>query len=187
MRVDYRKIKIHEDGTVSFRVRVGLTTQSIPVKLQAVGTHHVPNALAALSVAYALNIPPERAIAALETWQGAEGRMTVRHAPNGITVLDDCYNASPESIRAALETLEKMAASGVAVLGDMRELGEYAEQAHRNLYKNVLVSRLRLLITVGEMAAFLAEERSQSMQRNNSQSLRGFQMPMKPQRISKNW
>lgn len=169
VRADYRKVQIHTDGTVSFRVRVGPTTQSIPVKLQAIGTHHVPNALAALSVAYALEIPTERAIAALEAWQGAEGRMTVRHVPDKITVLDDCYNASPESISAALQTLQKMSSGGVAVLGDIRELGDHAEQAHRDLRDNIVESGIRLLITVGELAALCAEEVETFFLRTNAQ------------------
>lgn len=152
VRVEEANTKIHEDGTVTFRVRVGPTTKSIPVTLQAVGTHHVPNALAALSIAYALDIPTERAIAALEAWQGAEGRMTVRHAPENITVLDDCYNAGPESMQAALETLTKMSKDGVAVLGDMRELGEYAERAHRILGVHVYHPYCRLLVAVGDLA-----------------------------------
>lgn len=158
VRADYRRTRIHADGTVSFRVRVGPTTQSLPVKLQAVGTHHVPNALAALAVGYALNVPTERAIAALEAWQGAERRMAVRHTKDNITILDDCYNASPESMRGALETLGKMTQSGVAVLGDMKELGSYTEQAHRSIGKNVYVEPVRLLVTVGALAKIIHDD-----------------------------
>jgi UDP-N-acetylmuramoyl-tripeptide--D-alanyl-D-alanine ligase len=166
VRADSRRTQIHADGTVSFRVRVGNTTQSLPVKLQAMGTHHVPNALAALAVAYALDIPTERAIAALEGWTGAEGRMTVRHTSDNITVLDDCYNASPESMQGALETLAKMPAPHIAVLGDMRELGEYAEQAHRNFGEHIRFYGFHL-VTVGDMAALIADE-IQQMQSGTS-------------------
>ena len=156
--VSHRNTRIHQNGTVSFRVRVGRPMMhGLPVHLQAVGTHHVSNALAALAVAYALNIPTERAIAALEAWTGAEGRMTIRHLADSITVLDDCYNASPESMRSALETLAKIAPGGVAVLGDMRELGMYAEQAHQGVGKQIYYTNIRLLVTVGELARGIAD------------------------------
>ncbi len=177
VRCDYRKTQIHADGTVSFRVRVGPTTQSLLVKLQAVGTHHVPNALAALAVGSALNVPTERAIAALEAWRGAEGRMAVRHTTDNITVLDDCYNASPESMRGALETLGKMTQSGVAVLGDMKELGSYAEQAHRSIGKNVYVEPVGLLVTVGTLAKFIHDDVEERI--NHIKELKQLQQPSK--------
>src|SRR5205807_1702883 len=106
------------DGTSRFRVVMGLREGDPPeeatpddmleyeVALRAVGVHQVENALAALAVAWALDLPMRPAIAALEAWRGAEGRMTIRRTPDGLTVLDDCYNAAPESMEAALNTLD---------------------------------------------------------------------------------
>jgi len=136
-------------GTEPLRVRVAGGVYEVP--LAAVGTHHHANALLALAAAQVLEVPIPEAIAALSVWEGAEGRMTVRTTAEGVTVLDDCYNAGPESMRAALKTLRRMAGDGgVAVLGDMREMGEYAAGVHFALGPEVVDAHLRLLITVGE-------------------------------------
>ncbi len=88
--------------------------------------------------------------------------MMVRHAPNDITVLDDCYNASPESMSSALNTLKQMSSQRVAVLGDMRELGGESSIAHEKVGHDIAFHySVRLLVTVGEMAAWIAEEADQ--------------------------
>lgn len=127
------------------------------VRLKVPGTHHIPNALAALAIARTLLIPMPQAIAALETWEGAEGRMTVRTPANGTILLDDCYNAGPESMEAALKTLHQMAGDrGIAILGDMRELGEFGPEAHRRVGRAVIENRVRRLLTVGRLAEEIA-------------------------------
>ncbi len=156
---------INAQGTASFRVRVGSERKSRSIHMQAVGLHLVWNALLTLAVGYALNVPSEQAANALSHWQGAEGRMSARRAPNDITVLDDCYNASPESMYTALHTLEQMSHSRVAVLGDMRELGDYARQAHTDIGSSVAYHKVRLLVTVGGMAAWIADDVDKRQQR----------------------
>jgi len=137
------------EGAEPLRVRIAGQVYDVPFAV--VGTHHHANALLALAVAQVLEVPIPQAIAALSTWEGAEGRMTVRKTAEDLTVLDDCYNAGPESMRAALKTLCQMAGDGgVAVLGDMREMGEYAAGLHFELGTAVVDAHLRLLITVGE-------------------------------------
>ena len=153
------------DGGVEGVAIVG--NVEFPFSLHVTGRHHTKNAQAAFAVALALNVPFASALQALSEWKGAEGRMTVRHTYDNITVLDDCYNASPESIRAALETLGKMAHNGVAILGDMRELGDYAEQAHRSLGLFVIQQHVRLLVTVGASAKFIHEQILQSSNVSN--------------------
>src|SRR5262249_18584779 len=108
---------------------------------------------------YALDIPLYDAAEALAAWEGAEGRMTLTHTADGLTVLDDCYNAGPESMEAALTTLAQTTVlGGVAVLGDMRELGEYAAELHRIVGRKVIETGVRNLIVVGELAPEIAEE-----------------------------
>ena len=131
--------------------------QEYPFALYAAGSHNLANAELALAVAYALHVPIPDALRALSEWQGAPGRMVVRKTARGITILDDCYNASPESMVAALTTLGQ--ASGrnkVAVLGDMKELGDYAVSAHHLVASSVAELDLRLLVTVGPLAAEIA-------------------------------
>jgi UDP-N-acetylmuramoyl-tripeptide--D-alanyl-D-alanine ligase len=126
---------------------------------QVVGTHHLQNAAAALAVALAFYVPIEEALTALKEWKGADGRMTFRVAWNDATLLDDCYNAGVESMTSALETLCQVACKGrVAVLGDMKELGDFAREAHQRVGHKVIEAELRLLVTVGALAEEIASE-----------------------------
>jgi UDP-N-acetylmuramoyl-tripeptide--D-alanyl-D-alanine ligase len=127
--------------------------------LHVPGSHHVINAQAALAVACALDIPTDEALGALAEWRGAAERMQVRHTAEKVTVLDDCYNAAPESMAAALKTLVQLTAQHgrrVAILGDMRELGEVAPMAHQVVGVRVVQTRIDLLVTVGALAEIIA-------------------------------
>ncbi len=101
-------------------------------QLHLVGRHQVPNALAALAVARELKIDPAAAASALEACRAGHGRMEVLRA-RGAVLLVDCYNANPESTRAALDTLATWpgASRRIAILGDMLELGPDAARFHR--------------------------------------------------------
>lgn len=122
-----------------------------PFTLALLGRHQVANALAAVAVAREFGVDPERAAAAIAAVRPAKGRMEVRHA-GGATLLVDCYNANPDSVRAALETLAALpgATRRIAVLGDMLELGEGAQAIHRQTAAAV---RDAELWTVGSFAA----------------------------------
>jgi UDP-N-acetylmuramoyl-tripeptide--D-alanyl-D-alanine ligase len=139
-----------EGAAETLRVRIAGELHEVPLKV--VGAHHHANALLVLAVAHGLNVPLPAALSALSAWEGAEGRMTIRTTADGLTILDDCYNAGPESMTAALQTLQQKTGGGggVAVLGDMREMGDYAADLHFGLGPKVLEARLRLLVTVGE-------------------------------------
>ncbi len=103
-----------------------------PVTLALVGRHQVMNALAALAVAREFDCDPAAAVTALASVAPGSGRMEVRTV-RGATLLVDCYNANPESTRAALETLFAWpgAERRIAVLGDMLELGPRSGELHR--------------------------------------------------------
>ncbi len=106
---------------------------STPVRMLLVGAHQVPNALAAAVVGLAAGLSVEVVGAALNRAAPASRwRMEVTRTPAGITVVNDSYNANPESMRAALDALAALGAGGrtVAVLGRMHELGDAAAQRH---------------------------------------------------------
>ncbi len=117
-----------------------------PVHLRLVGLHQVANACAALAVAREYQLDPARAVAALEAVRPSGGRMEVR-ALRGATLLIDFYNANPDSMRAALDTLARFAPAGrrIAVLGDMLELGPDAPALHRE--SGALVRNAELWVT----------------------------------------
>lgn len=126
--------------------------RSVPVTLQFSGEHNVSNALAAAAVALSVGATLDqvadglRAAAPVSRW-----RMEVRSAPGGYTVVNDAYNANPESMRAALATLAAMAAGRRtwAVLGEMRELGAGAASEHADIGRLAAQLRISRLVSVG--------------------------------------
>jgi UDP-N-acetylmuramoyl-tripeptide--D-alanyl-D-alanine ligase len=128
----------------------------LPVRLRILGEHHVTNALAALAVARELGIPLDRAIPAIESVPRAERwRMEVLESGDGITIINDAYNASPDSTAAAMKTLAQIVTPGqrsVAVLGEMAELGEFAQEEHDRLGRLAVRLNIGKLVVVGERA-----------------------------------
>lgn len=101
------------------------------VNLAIPGVHHVNNALAALTAAWLLGVDMAAAAAAVGTASISAHRMALTQRPDGITIVDDAYNANPESMRASLRTVADMPATRhIAVLGSMLEMGHQAPQAH---------------------------------------------------------
>ncbi len=130
----------------------------IHAKLPAIGRHNVYNALAAFGVGLSMEIEPGKMAAALGTYipSGMRQRIVGSH---GMTLIEDCYNASPDSMRAAIGVLAGMECGGrrIAVLADMLELGEISGKAHREVGKLAAESGLDLLLCYGESAAEIAE------------------------------
>jgi UDP-N-acetylmuramoyl-tripeptide--D-alanyl-D-alanine ligase len=152
---DYRAsdIDVSAAGT-SFTFEHGDTSRR--VSLRILGEHHVMNALAALSVVGEWGVDLDRALAVLEGVTRAERwRMEVLDAPGGVTVVNDAYNASPDSVAAALKTLAQITGPdhrSVAVLGEMAELGEYARDEHDRIGRLVVRLNVRQLVVVGHEA-----------------------------------
>ncbi|TAM69076.1 MAG: UDP-N-acetylmuramoyl-tripeptide--D-alanyl-D-alanine ligase [Microbacteriaceae bacterium] len=124
-----------------------------PVRFRVLGEHHVMNALAAAAAAHALGVSIDDIVAGLQRVTRAERwRMEVLGGSGGVTIINDAYNASPDSMAAALRTLAQLAESGtrtVAVLGEMTELGELSGQEHDRI--GLLAVRLNIdqLVVVG--------------------------------------
>jgi UDP-N-acetylmuramoyl-tripeptide--D-alanyl-D-alanine ligase len=131
------------------------TGESSPVSFRVLGEHHVTNALAATAAATTLAVPLDTIVSALESVQRAERwRMEILDA-GGVTVINDAYNASPDSMAAALKTLAQVAAPGqrtVAVLGEMSELGEFAEEEHDRVGLLAVRLNIKQIVVVGQGA-----------------------------------
>lgn len=127
--------------------------------LKILGEHHVMNALATLAVADLLEVDRESACVALEAMPLAERwRMQLMQAPGGISVINDAYNASPDSTKAALQTLAQLGKSGrrtIAVLGEMAELGEQSREQHDAIGRIVVRLNIDQLVVVGEGAKLI--------------------------------
>jgi UDP-N-acetylmuramoyl-tripeptide--D-alanyl-D-alanine ligase len=131
-----------------------------PVQLQILGEHHVYNALASLAVPSALELDVNLAISALQSMPLAERwRMQVTNLDSGLTVINDAYNASPDSTRAAVVTLAELGRQTkrptVAVLGEMAELGQYSAEEHDAIGRLVVRLNLNQLVVVGERAKLI--------------------------------
>lgn len=156
-----RADSVQATGTsVSFTARMeGGTDErepapSVPVVLPYPGLHHVRNALFGLAVARALRLDLEKAARGAAACRNTGNRQRLIHL-GGIVLMDDSYNAAPESMQAALETLAGLAGPGqrkIAALGCMLELGSFAPEAHRQVGE--LVARLgyQLLLVIGPQA-----------------------------------
>jgi UDP-N-acetylmuramoyl-tripeptide--D-alanyl-D-alanine ligase len=128
------------------------------IALPVPGRHMIANALCALAAAEAsglLRADFATVRRALEDFRGMPGRLALRACRDGLRILDDTYNANPESLRAALRTLAALAAPGraFAVLGDMLELGDDAERLHEESGRTIAGSGVTALIGVGPLAA----------------------------------
>ncbi len=128
-------------------------------QLALVGRHHVANALAVLAVALRLGMPLDRAVRAV----GAAGavsryRMEIGERADGVTIVNDAYNANPESMRAALDAVAAMKGERRvwAVLGPMLELGEDARAAHEETGELVAARGVDILVVVGDEARGIA-------------------------------
>lgn len=134
------------------------------VQLRLVGAHQVSNALAAAAVARELGMPVDDIAAALsEAAAASRWRMEVAERPDGVVVVNDAYNANPESVRAALEALVALGARRRtwAVLGEMRELGDRAAAEHEAVGRFLGELGVARLVAVGEGAARIHDAASE--------------------------
>ena len=121
-------------------------------RLQVPGLHNVRNALAAAAAAYALGVAPNEAAAGLTTYAGTKGRLQRRAARGGAALIDDTYNANPDSVKAAIAVLAAAAGKRVLVLGDMGELGEAGPALHSETGEQARRAGIDHLLTLGELS-----------------------------------
>jgi UDP-N-acetylmuramoyl-tripeptide--D-alanyl-D-alanine ligase len=162
-RADYRvqSTSCEDNGNIRFEIVTREASYSVALPLP--GAHNAVNAAAAFAVAVELGIAPESAIAGLEHAEIPGARMRiVRDEARNLVLIDDCYNAGPNSMLAALQVLESFPGRRrrVAILGAMKELGEFTESEHLNLGREV-PSCAEVLLGVGYEALNLCASASQ--------------------------
>ncbi len=148
------RMRLDERGRASFRLVTAAGEHEVTLSL--VGEHQVSNALATAAVAEALGLPLDEVAAALSTATArSRWRMEVVERADGVTVINDAYNANPESMRAALKALTALGRqrSTWAVLGEMKELGETSEIEHDALGRFAARLDVTRLVAVGDGAA----------------------------------
>ena len=125
---DVRALDVSQRGGVlRFTVEAGRLT--FPVEMKLEGEHYVADALAAVTVGLKLGVHPDKIRQQLDAFQNMSGRQEIFEA-KGCTIINDCYNAGPESMAAALNVLGNRPGRHIAVLGDMLELGDCAQAEH---------------------------------------------------------
>lgn len=131
--------------------------ERFPVTLPAVGMHNVYNACIAFACGMLLDVSPEQAVKGLSEYVPTGMRQKIVRR-DGITVIEDCYNASPDSIKASLRVLGDLGSKRrIAVLGDMKELGSYSRTAHLECGRAAAESGVDVLLAYGDDAAWYIE------------------------------
>ena len=157
-RGDVRAVKtgFTADGRARFMAEHG--DESADVELAVPGGHMIQNALLALAVGVLEGVPLREGAVALAGCTPGGGRLNVRDW-KGVAIIDDSYNANPDSMKAALDTLKARPAAGrrFAVLGGMGELGAYAEQGHDEVGRHAAALGLDFIAVVGERARGIAK------------------------------
>lgn len=125
----------------------------------APGKVFVYNSLVAFAVGTLLKMTPEKIKQGISSFQMTKNRLETFEIKEGITIINDAYNASVDSMKSSLEILKnKKATRKIAVLGDMLELGDFSEALHREVGKCIYENEINILIVVGEDAKCIAEE-----------------------------
>ncbi|QBR90846.1 UDP-N-acetylmuramoyl-tripeptide--D-alanyl-D-alanine ligase [Nocardioides euryhalodurans] len=153
---DLRAVDVHLDarGRASY-VLVRRGRPDVEVTLAQPGRHQVGNSLSVLAAATEVGVPLERAVEVLATaGPASRWRMEVTERADGVTVVNDAYNANPDSVRAALRALADMEVAGrrVAVLGGMLELGDASAEQHRSIGAVAAQLGVDVVLGVGDLA-----------------------------------
>lgn len=149
-------VRIEKDGThFDFRTVEGMM---FDLRIPLIGAHFAINAGFACLAAYFMGVPENDIREGLASYVPTGMRMNI-YEKDGVTVLADCYNAAPESMRAALDTLSTIKVDGrrIAVLGDMKELGANCEYMHRSIGYYLAQKKIDVLVTVGGLGEVIKE------------------------------
>ncbi|MBQ2835508.1 MAG: UDP-N-acetylmuramoyl-tripeptide--D-alanyl-D-alanine ligase [Clostridia bacterium] len=149
-------IELRENGSEFLAVS---EKQNLNIKVPVGGEHFVYNALCATLVGYNLGISNKQIQKGISQFELTKKRMDIRKLENGAILINDAYNASYESMKASIEFLNNYTGTRkIAVLGDMFELGEFSEELHRKVGKEVTQKNIDILICAGENSKYIIEE-----------------------------
>jgi UDP-N-acetylmuramoyl-tripeptide--D-alanyl-D-alanine ligase len=170
---DVRATDVSLDDAARARFTLLAGGEEHPVALQVVGEHQVANALSAAAAALAVGMTPTAVAAALSAaGPKSRWRMEVDRRPDGVTVVNDAYNANPESMRAALAALAGLPARRrIAVLGAMGELGPGAREEHERLGHDAAAAGVDLIVAVGADAVGISDGASAAGRRAGEESV----------------
>jgi UDP-N-acetylmuramoyl-tripeptide--D-alanyl-D-alanine ligase len=141
------------DGAPNLDSRLrGNDVHEFTIKLSAAGEHNVRNALAAIACALAAGIPQDAIVRGLEAFAPVNGRLQRKQAVCGATVIDDSYNANPDSVRAAIDVLAGAPSPRILVLGDMGEVGTQGPEFHEEIGAYAASRGIDTVLVTGALA-----------------------------------
>lgn len=152
--VTARDIALDDNGA---RFTLLAPTGTVAVDLPLPGRHNVANALAAATIAFALDVPLATIAEGLATMQPVAGRLVRHRLASGATLIDDSYNANPGSLNAAIDTLAAASGENWLVLGDMRELGDDSAALHAEAGRRAKAAGIDRLFALGPLGAATVE------------------------------
>lgn len=184
-----KNVTLKENGS---KCQAMIDNKIYEVSIPVGGEHFVSNSLCALAVAKALNIPIDDALKGIAQFELTKKRMEIKKSKNGVTIVNDCYNANYDSMKAALDYIGKLPNKRkIAVLGDMLELGEYSKELHQKVGKEVVKNQIDLLICVGKEVTYMAEQAiADGMKKesiflcsNNEEAIKILQQELQPEDV----
>jgi UDP-N-acetylmuramoyl-tripeptide--D-alanyl-D-alanine ligase len=150
---DYMAYEVEDFGEEGIQFKIDLNEETYQVRLKAMGTHNVTNALVGIACAMEMGLKPETFIPQLKTYESGKMRLNIVEK-DGIKFVNDAYNASPDSMQSGLKVLKKIAQNGrsIAIIGNMLELGEVAQTAHCNVGKMCAALSIDFVAVIGANA-----------------------------------
>jgi UDP-N-acetylmuramoyl-tripeptide--D-alanyl-D-alanine ligase len=130
---------------------------SMPIELHLAGRHNVLNSLCAAAAASAAGASLDEVRTGLATMRPVSGRLQLKTAPSGAWIVDDSYNANPSSMKAGIEVLATVDARRWLVMGDMGELGDFAQRSHEEIGRFARNHRIDRLFATGKLSALAVE------------------------------
>ncbi|MES2931999.1 MAG: UDP-N-acetylmuramoyl-tripeptide--D-alanyl-D-alanine ligase [Pseudomonadota bacterium] len=143
----------YQATTFGSALQVKIGTASFGLQLAAAGSHNVRNALAAIACTHAIGIEVDAIVQGLEAFAPVNGRLQCKPARNGVTLIDDTYNANPDSVLAAIDVLKQAAAPRILVLGDMGEVGNDGRRFHQEIGSYAHACGIDVIFTLGDLAS----------------------------------
>lgn len=172
---DIKATRISSLGEKGMRFTLHVRSWKKRINISSVGLHNVSNVLAAAAIAHAAGIKPQIIVEGLRCYQGVAKRMQQVELPNKIHLINDCYNANPSSMEAALKTVASFGeskngrkAKHIALLGDMLELGPQSSQYHQEIGALAAELGFDYLAVKGREAANIAKGARQAGMRQDS-------------------
>lgn len=133
-------------------LQVVIGDENFTLNLAAAGLHNVRNALAAIACTHAIGINTEAIVSGLQAFAPVNGRLQRKTAANGTMVIDDTYNANPDSVRAAIDVLAATTTRRILVLGDMGEVGNDGPQYHEEIGNYARDKGIQYVLAMGELS-----------------------------------